>query len=301
MHGHGSKGGVLARASRMAGFAPAAVRAYTPHGGSFIHRPGSPAHRLYMTIERLLVPLTDAFLFESAYVEGCFDSAVGVKTGLRRVVLNGLGAAEFARIEPSPDAADFVYVGELRPAKGVDILIAALAHLGARSPPPRLVVVGSGSENSRLVELAARVGVSDRVSFVGPAPVRVAMTLGRVLVAPSRAESLPYVLLEAAAARVPIVATDAGGNPEIFGPFRNRLGPCGDAADLARRMAAALDQDPSQQEREAADLSRFVARTFAIESMADAVLSGYRDALAARRAILASPAATRRIGLENSA
>ncbi len=66
--------------------------------------------------------------------------------------------------------------------------------------------------------------------------------------APSRAESLPYVILEAAAASVPMIATDVGGIPEIFGPFSDRLGPCGDAADLARRMAGTLDRDPSQLE-----------------------------------------------------
>jgi hypothetical protein len=69
VHGHGSKGGVLARLSRLTGCAPAAVRRYTPHGGSFNYRPGGVAHRLYMKVERLLAPLTDAFLFESAHIE----------------------------------------------------------------------------------------------------------------------------------------------------------------------------------------------------------------------------------------
>ena len=72
VHGHGSKGGALARLSRLAGFAPAAARAYTPHGGSFNYRPGSAAHRVYMGVERLLAPLTDVFLFESAYIERPF-------------------------------------------------------------------------------------------------------------------------------------------------------------------------------------------------------------------------------------
>jgi hypothetical protein len=48
-------------------------------------------------------------------------------------------------------------------------------------------------------------------------------------------------------------------------------------------MANALDQDPLQREAEAADLSRFVAGRFTIASMADGVLTGYRDALARRR------------------
>ena len=286
VHGHGSKGGALARLSRLAGFAPAAARAYTPHGGSFNYRPGSAAHRVYMGVERLLAPLTDVFLFESGFIERRFDVCVGAKTKSRRVVFNGLRADEFVRVAPNPDAADFLYVGELRAAKGVDTLIEAVARLSkSRERALRLALVGSGPDKAMLAEQARRLGVADRLSFLGAMPIRSAMALGRVLVVPSRAESLPYVVLEAAAARVPMVATDVGGIPEIYGPFRDRLGPCGDAADLSRRLGAMLDQDPAEREDEAADLSQFVAETFKIEAMADAVLSGYRDALAFPRKI----------------
>jgi glycosyltransferase involved in cell wall biosynthesis len=283
VHGHGSKGGVLARLTRIAGCAPEAVRAYTPHGGSFNYRPGGAGHRMYMLAERLLTPLTDVFLFESAYIASRFDAEVGDETRLRRIVVNGLGPFEFQPVAPNADAAEFVYVGELRAVKGVDILLEATARLGVRTRPPRLALVGSGPEQDRLKELAQSLGVLDRISFPGVMSFRKAMALGRILVAPSRLESLPYVVLEAAASRVPIVATAAGGVPEIFGLFADRLGPCGDAVDLARRMANALDQDPLQREAEAADLSRFVAGRFTIASMADGVLTGYRDALARRR------------------
>jgi glycosyltransferase involved in cell wall biosynthesis len=284
VHGHGSKGGVLARLTRAAGRAPAAARAYTPHGGSFNYRPLSAAHRVYMAIERLLVPLTDAFLFESGYIESLFDIHVGAKTKSRRVVFNGLRAAEFESVAPNLDAAELVYVGELRAAKGVDTLIEAVALLNkTRERGPRLVLVGSGPDDAALIEQARRLGVADNLSFPGPMPIRRAMALGRVLVVPSRAESLPYVVLEAAAARVPMVATDVGGIPEIYGPFKARLGPSGDSADLSRRLAAMLDQAPLQRENEVADLSRFVAETFRIETMADAVVSAYREALGSRR------------------
>ena len=86
-----------------------------------------------------------------------------------------------------------------------------------------------------------RLGVAAHVSFPGPMPIRQAFRLGRILVVPSRAESMPYVVLEAAGARVPMVATNVGGIPEIFGPFADRLGPCDDPADLARRIGAMLD------------------------------------------------------------
>lgn len=285
VHGHGSKGGAYARASKIARRARAAVRAYTPHGGSFNYKPGGLAHSAYMAVERLLAPATDVFLFESAYIESQFDRCVGANAKFRRVVLNGLRAAEFAEVGRDANAAELLYVGELRAAKGVDTLLEAVALLRkTHEPAPRLILVGSGPDKDLLMAQAHRLGIADRLSFPGPMPIRAAMALGRVLAVPSRTESLPYVVLEAAAARVPMVATNVGGIPEIFGPFKDRLGPSGDPADLSRRLASMLDMSPSRREDEAADLSRFVSENFAVDSMADAVLSGYRDAMASRQA-----------------
>ena len=66
--------------------------------------------------------------------------------------------------------------------------------------------------------------------------------MGRMLVIPSRAESLPYVVLEAAAAGVPIIATYVGGVPEIFGPQADRLIPPDDLGALIGAITAAIDQ-----------------------------------------------------------
>ena len=63
--------------------------------GASITSRARAAHRLYMTVERLLAPLTDAFLFESGFIERRFDAEVGAATRLRRVVVNGLRAADF--------------------------------------------------------------------------------------------------------------------------------------------------------------------------------------------------------------
>ena len=115
-------------------------------------------------------------------------------------------------------------------------------------------------------------------------PAREAFSLGRILVVPSRAESLPYVVLEAAAARVPMIATNVGGIPEIFGPFADRLGPCDDVQDLRRRIRAALAKPPAALLEEAADLSMRIAEKFSLDSMVDQVIAAYRDAIAARGA-----------------
>ena len=71
-------------------------------------------------------------------------------------------------------------------------------------------------------------------------PAREAFRLGRVLVMPSRAESLPYVALEAAGAGLPLIATDVGGMPEIVAGTDTALVAPGDAAALAEAMSSAL-------------------------------------------------------------
>src|ERR1700677_52393 len=62
LHGHGAKGAALARLTPSA---PHAIRAYTPHGGSLVYCPGTLSGGFYRSIERILNPRTDLFLFES--------------------------------------------------------------------------------------------------------------------------------------------------------------------------------------------------------------------------------------------
>jgi glycosyltransferase involved in cell wall biosynthesis len=280
VHGHGSKGGVYAR---FVGGANRPIRAYTPHGGSFNYRAGSRAHAAFMWAERAMARRTDLFLFESDHIRERFDVFVGIEHGVRRVVVNGLGAAEFAPVAASAEAADFLYVGELRAAKGIDTLLDALVLVGREtSTPPSAVLVGSGPDRDALIARAARLGLAASVRFPGPLPVRQAFALGGIMVVPSRAESMPYVVLEAAAAGAPLIATDVGGIPEIFGPYRDRLGPSDDPADLARRMIEELRREPGESARRAAELSDFVKARFSLEQMADTVISAYHEALARR-------------------
>ncbi len=293
VHGHGSKGGAYARLSGLAG-AGGAIRAYTPHGGSFNYRPGTALHRAYMLAEKLMAPMTDVFLFESAYIAGRFDEFVGARNGVRRIVANGIGEAEFAPVAPNEDAAELLYVGELRAAKGIDTLLDAIALIGrTRGVVPRAVLVGSGPDEALLTERANRLGIAQFVSFPGPMPVREAFKLGRILIVPSRAESMPYVVLEAAGARVPMIATNVGGIPEIYGPLRDRLGPPDDPDNLRARIEAALGAPRDRRQSEAEDLAIYVAQNFSIQTMVNSVMAGYGEAMARRRRpLVAAPVAT---------
>lgn len=291
VHGHGSKGGVYARLSALGGTPGAPIRAYTPHGGSFNYRATPLVEKLYMAVEYLLAQATDIFLFESAYIARCFADRVGEPRAVSRVVANGVGPAEFIPVVPDVDAADFLYVGELRAAKGIDTLIDALALLAQRlGRTPRLVLVGSGPDECKLMGQAVARKIDGAVSFAGVLPAAKAFRLGRILVVPSRAESLPYIVLEAAAAQVPMIATNVGGIGEIFGPYRNRLIDCDRPDCLADALVATLAQEESEHKRDAEVLAEFVATKFKVTDMADAVLLGYREAMARKARPRRAPA-----------
>ncbi len=282
LHGHGAKGGAYARLApvRRVGCGP--IRAYTPHGGSYNYRPGSPLHRLYMGVEGLLARRTDVFLFESAYVAGRHRAYVGPGRTVTRIVHNGIDEAEFAPVLRAEDPFDLVYVGELREAKGLPVLLDALAALHAAGRPLRLLMVGSGPDEAALAARAAALGLGTAVAFEPAQPIRPVLARGRVMVVPSFAESLPYVVLEAAAAAQPLVATDVGGIPEIFGDAARDLVPPRDAGALAGAVARLLDAEPAVRDARFRALSESVRARFSMRSMGESVLSGYEAAFRAR-------------------
>lgn len=285
VHAHGSKGGVYARLPALVSPGRSYVTAYTPHGGSFNYKPGSTEHRLYMAIERLLEPATDMFLFESAFIAGRFEAHVGHKPRTdHRIVLNGISEAEFEPIDHADAEFDLVYLGELRSAKGVDTLIEALALLRRRDGlMPRILIVGSGPDEALLRQMTVDQGIATQCVFEPPGPIRAALAKAHVMVIPSRAESLPYVILEAAAAAQPLIATDVGGIKEIYGPgHAGRLIPPDEPTILADTIRRTLATPAPDRMAQAADLAQNVKVNFRLDAMVDGVLDAYRAALARR-------------------
>jgi glycosyltransferase involved in cell wall biosynthesis len=112
------------------------------------------------------------------------------------------------------------------------------------------------------------------VTFPGPLPAAQAFPRGRAIVVPSRAESLPFIVLEAAAAQVPLIAADVGGIPEIVAGSDTPLLPAGDFEALARSLQAFLD-DPGTAKARALRLKQTVQKRFAIGATTAAVLDFY--------------------------
>ena len=270
LHGHGAKGGAYARLARCS-----AVRVYTPHGGSLHYSPGTPIGIFYLGLERLLMRRTGAFLFESAYGLEVFKAKIGTPSGVVRVVHNGVRREELEPIRPDGDAADFVYVGEMRALKGVNLLLDAIALLRTKDWNGSAFLYGDGPDRAALEARVAALDLASHVHLYPPRPAREAFRTGRVLVVPSRAESLPYIVLEAAAASIPLVATNVGGIPEIFGPDTTALVPPGDAATLAAAMLAAFAGGAAAR---TARLHARVAAEFTVGTMTEQILDAYHSA-----------------------
>jgi glycosyltransferase involved in cell wall biosynthesis len=273
LHGHGAKGGAFVRLKRKR----RAIRVYTPHGGSLHYGPRTLRGFVYSNLERVLMQRTDLFLFESAFARDTYHSIVGTPAGIVRVVPNGITPDEMVPVAPDNDAADIVYVGEFRRIKGADILIDAIDHLHRAGRKITASVAGDGEERAALHAQAVRLGLNSNIHFIGHVPARKAFSRGRLLVVPSRGDSLPYVVLEAAGAAVPMIATRVGGIPEVFGPGVD-LVPPNNPARLAQSIAAALD-DPAAAQAAARQLRERIQRLFSQDAMVESVLAAYDEAI----------------------
>jgi glycosyltransferase involved in cell wall biosynthesis len=275
IHGHGAKGGAYAR---LAVPGRRLVRAYTPHGGSLLLSHRNWSGRMYLTLERMLLLRRALYLFESAYSGEIFRDKIGKPNGIVRVIHNGVASSEFEPVTLSPDATDLIFIGEFRPVKGIDILIDAIARLHAEGHPVTATLVGSGPDEAALKAQVQRRSLQHAIRFMAAMPARKALTLGRIMAVPSRAESLPYVVLETAAAGKPLVTTNVGGIPEIFGPLSDALIEPGNTGALADAIARALD-NPEAATRLAAELRLRVQSSFSVDAMVDGVVCAYREAM----------------------
>lgn len=277
LHGHGAKGGALARIfgtiQRLSG--RNVVRIYTPHGGVLHFDPATLKGRLLFGLERAMDPISDHVLFVSKFEKQSFARKIGGPKAPSSVVYNGISPAEFVPVRAAPEAADFLYIGEMRALKGTDIFIDALSQASALAGRPlTAIMVGSGAHETYESQVE-RLRLGGQVHFLPPMPAREAFALARFVVVPSRAEAMPYIVLEALAAQKPVVATAVGGIPEIFPPASPAL-TTPETENVVQKMlmaiadeAAYASQMPNQQELQA---------RFSIMSMATSIENAYRQA-----------------------
>jgi glycosyltransferase involved in cell wall biosynthesis len=225
---------------------------------------------------------TDLFLFESAFARDTYQRTIGTPTrGLVRCVFNGVTADEFDPVVLASDATDIVYVGEFRHIKGADLLIDAVARLRADGKPVTLTLAGDGEEIGSLEAQVRKHSLAEAVRFIGHVKARYGFSKGKLLVVPSRGDSMPYVVIEAAAAGVPMVAANVGGIPEIFGTHTDALFAPNMVGAMADAIEAALD-DPAAALARARSLRERIFMHFSQKAMVEGVLAGYSGAFADR-------------------
>jgi glycosyltransferase involved in cell wall biosynthesis len=176
-------------------------------------------------------------------------------------------------------------VANLYPTKGLDHLIVAMAEVRRMEPSARLLIIGEGPERPRLEALTRAHRLEDGITLAGKMPDPWNLLPGaKVFVLSSVKEGLPFVLLEAMAAGIPIVASRVGGIPEIVTDEHSALlVPPGDPPALARAICRLL-----QDGELGAALARAAQATLRRDELtADAMVAAtadlYRRLLAARR------------------
>ncbi len=279
LHGHGAKGGAYARligaVLRLRG--TKAARVYCPHGGSLHYDPNRFEGKVYHTLERILGRLTDGIVFVSDYEASAYESKVGHPRAKTRMVYNGLTAEEFKPVKADADAADFLYIGMLRDLKGPDLFIEALYNIRLKTgSAPSAHIVGEGPDEARYRKMVSLLGLEKAISFHGALPARKAFKLARNVIVPSRAEAMPYIILETVAAQRPLVATRVGGVPEIFGRYADRLIEPGHIGKLTVAMENAL-ADPEKMRQDAKELRSCLAETFSVDLMSDRITTLYQE------------------------
>jgi glycosyltransferase involved in cell wall biosynthesis len=198
----------------------------------------------------------------------------------------------------SPETLLVGAIGQIGLRKGHDVLLQAARKLAGELPPVHYVIIGarlSEKEESREFEAALRTAaggvLAGRVHFLGIRDdVDRLLNELTLLVHPARQEPLGRVLLEAAAAAVPIIATDVGGTREIFPDDWQaaNLVPPGDAEAIAVAMRQLL-LDPALRGRLAAAARQRAAAAFDEREAATGLVAHYRQVIQSAASPLGRP------------
>lgn len=228
---------------------------------------------------------------------------IAVSGSVRESVARVVGAADKLRVIPvGVDGTIFnrseeggqqlpnqlLFVGAIRPVKGVDILLRAVRLLADSGRDATLVLVGESyfksyqREYDRLRKMVEDLRLGSRVNFAGkrrpPELVR-SIQESAVLVLPSRAESFGMVLVEALACGTPVVATRCGGPEDIVTEEVGVLVPPEDAQALAGGIAQVLDR---RSEYDPVKLRAYALERFGLEAVGKRLQALYTEALSIR-------------------
>jgi glycosyltransferase involved in cell wall biosynthesis len=282
VHGHSSKGGALARFVAVGSGAKAF---YTLHGMNSMD-PGLPwwKSRIYVSIERMLALCTAGIITVSPEENRAAASA-GLGNAKTRTIPNGLDHLDLASRETARDTMGVSeeqlvvgFVGRLVEQKAPEILVTSFATVAASVPNARLAIVGDGPLHDRLVSLSQQLEIADKIIWLGARDARQVLSGFDLFALSSRKEGLPYVILEAMCAGLPIVATSSSGVEILVEPGVNGSVVAPDSAPAFAQAILHLLQKPTLLARFGAASRQIIGR-FTVDAMVESTLSFYRSSL----------------------
>lgn len=292
VHTHTAKAGTVGRlAARLAGGSRPPIVVHTFHGHVLRGYFGPARSRVFRWLERWLARQTTALIAVSPQVR---DDLVGlgvapadkftvIRLGieLEERVADGNGRADTRRYLGIPsDRFAVGWIGRMTAIKNTEDVLSAFKGLRDRGVEATLCMVGDGPDRAQLERRAHELGIMRDTIFLGyqqeVAPLYAAFD---ALVLPSSNEGTPVSVIEALAARTPVVATRVGGVPDVVREGEDGfLVDTGDTDALAERLAR-LAADPELRERMGETARNRVLPRYAVDRLVDDVDRLYRALL----------------------
>jgi glycosyltransferase involved in cell wall biosynthesis len=276
IHAHLPLTGILARLT-----SPVPV-IYTEHNLADSYRaPTRLANRLTYPRNRAVIAVSEAVARSVSSYGG--PSPFVIPNGVAPAVMPTEAKAAREELELAEDAPLVVHVGNIRPHKGHETLLATSAILKARHPEVTIVSIGGEKfpgDLERLRSRAKRAGLDQTVRFLGRRTDALAfLAAADVVVNPADVEGLPVAVLEAMALGRPVVATAVGGVPRLIeDQVTGSLVPPGDPPALALAVERLLD-DPGLASSLGLKAKALVQEHYGIESMVRAIEDVYGSVL----------------------
>lgn len=288
VHSHGKGAGMYARPLKL--LCPGIKVVHTFHG-IYLERYGRAVRRFYCMIEHILRGLTDVFICvsESEKEEALrLEFAVQERT---KVIENGVDLERFRYSEA--DKSQFVEefglpgdvyvigcVARLEAMKGHICLIQAFKSVVQKFPNSRLVLVGDGPDRKEIEEYISELELESKVILTGfRHDIPQLLKNFDLFISASLKEGMPFTLIEAQAAGVPVVATNVIGNRDIIrDSYNGRLVRSQDWEDIFNGICKAIEE-PDISKKYADQGIEEVAKRFTVEASQDKLFKVYEGLL----------------------
>ena len=276
LHAHSTKAGLLLRLAAIG--CPGAV-IYTPHAPLTMN-PALPSgvRALLGWSERALSFLTNRVIAVS-YEEAQHLGECGLPKRKVSVVPNGIAHSSPPPTSKTDHSASVCigFLGRLSPQKNAGLLIAAFALVLKSHPAVSLIIAGTGPDQAALRTQADRLGLADRVTWLDGTDGN-AMKSFDIFALPSCYEGMPYVLLEALAAGLPVVATAVGGVRSVIQHGKEGFVTApGNVEQFALALRTLVGD--RHLRRRCSEFAQAKAAEFTLSRMAEETVAVYRHAI----------------------